>query len=246
MKPTKKLFGEYNFLIKKIAKKHGYSLEDVCRIFHSGDKPGIISPEALGADVEYLVLKGEAIPLHVFIEDESLSLALPEMIGEIDIRSMEVLWQNFGSTSAAIVHTCGEKRLGILLFQFVNGGGQKCIFISDGRHAWTSTWDDFKTSSYEHVRLVFALGAYMEAFPDCIKKGFPGALKFQGHFSTGPSVKISIHPKMRTHDSPSAHIRKGHIRYLKAPRFTNKRFTCVWVASAIVGGGQAITVESPK
>jgi len=91
-----------------------------------------------------------------------------------------------------------------------------------------------------YVRLVFALGHYISAFPQAVVPGLPEDLKHPAMHQHNGEVTIKMASEVIEsvghHASPRPHYRVGHLRFLRSEFYTHKRFQCVWVEGGEVKG----------
>ena len=93
------------------------------------------------------------------------------------------------------------------------------------------------------VQFFLNLCAYMSAFPECVVQG-PPLEKTRSSDKRSTIVKISDSLRDVYRDGVSPHMRRGHFRFLKSDRYTNKRFQAVYVRPTMVKGSATTVVSS--
>ena len=103
---------------------------------------------------------------------------------------------------------------------------------------------DTKNKLNDYVLQLFLnLCAYMSAFPECVVQG-PPLEKTRSSDKRSTIVKISDSLRDVYRDGVSPHMRRGHFRFLKSDRYTNKRFQAVYVRPTMVKGSATTVVYS--
>ena len=90
----------------------------------------------------------------------------------------------------------------------------------------------------ENWRILLNMFLYIDAFPDAIKKGPPPVniskdKRYLSHTTIGCAKAIE---GLFSGRSISAHLRRGHFRFLQSPRYKKKRYQTVYVHPSMVKG----------
>jgi hypothetical protein len=88
-----------------------------------------------------------------------------------------------------------------------------------------------------HMRAVYNLFLYLEAFPHMLKQGIPKDVGFDANRKG--KMSLTVHPDQRITEDyqrylTTPHLRRGHMRYLSNERFTTKRFQTVYVRPSMI------------
>ena len=91
-------------------------------------------------------------------------------------------------------------------------------------------------------RMFFNLCMYISAFPECVVDGAP-PVKVEGSRERATTIKASEPIKQVYKYGVSPHMRRGHFRFLKSDKYTNKQFQAVYVKPTMVKGRASTIVE---
>lgn len=222
-------------------------------------------------EVEEKIRDGNAV--HLFMPDREFCDWLVNCVKESDPRHAWFLQQMLGTKNVGVFHfPCSSKLPSVAFYVVpfdcnveVDGLGMKTVpkgrwlFVTCGSgnadfecfSCEIGTEQSLLKNAMSHylVRLIVGLGMYSSCFPEVIRKGPPIDLKHPANHKHQNAVWVQVASEVcsaeGTHESPTAHYRRGHFRVLNSERFTHKRFQAIFVRDTFVKG-KCLTVLSPE
>jgi hypothetical protein len=260
-------FSEYQFAIKKLAKKHGITWEQLAHtVFSKRNVPNLVAANAdphiaqqfNAVMAEYSALKYGCN--HYFVTgqgmEEWLSTAAPPLTKE-KLASLPPYQE--GGSNVCIIHFEGTKS-GCYLVSFgvdgtvmVDGTPQ----LTDIKTIWIAKKEFEKPEHLlvfcredklenvtdlemkQCINVVSGLFSYMECFPDAVKQGVPEDIKHPAHFKGIEGRTVDGSQVIGERGAVTPHFRNGHFRVLRSERFTKKRYQVIFIKECFVKGRAA-------
>jgi len=180
-----------------------------------------------------------------FLENSDIRDSDPNLvyrtIDEIAEDSMNVgLVVHFANRKDSAVFLCNN---GILKFKV--GQGYGIIKTNSNDDMWENYYKNLDLTSKKVWNTIINLFMYMDVFPECVKEGPPSIdipRISSGHTKTVSTSKPIEEVYKQTHMSP--HMRRGHFRVLKNPRYTHMLGKTVYVKPAMVRGSVRTVTEN--
>jgi hypothetical protein len=251
-------------------KKHQTSWDELAEQFKSLGQESTMADSHLSAPdqewdsylkratfaMEWLVNKSDAV--HIFIQSSNfvnwLISCVPDVFGDAKyLKDAISISENkfpcvvhFPTSSgySSFIYWAGDQNKELMLLDISRGNKSGIGTLAiNANHI-----GEIDKQWLPYVKIVLALGMYVSCFPETVKTGPPDDLRHPSLHSYKSSQTIEVSPKIVnpiSHESPTAHFRKGHFRILQSEKFTNKRFQVIFVRQTFVKG-KAVTIVSPE
>lgn len=231
----KKFFGEYNFRVRRFARREGMDIKSFLR---EASRQCDRNDEIAGAQIAMLEIEGAVLlngdGIHYFVETEALADWLPTTVRGYDLHLLKELRES----EYGVIHTTGKKATGVL-FAFGEFSGLQ--FMAADNENISIARPDYIVRT-PTLDLVFGLCLYIKCFPHAVRYGFPDCAKHPAHYKGERCALVSAVPEVEERNGPTPHFRTGHFRCYVDDRYTKMRGQVQWIEDTFVKG-RAKTVE---
>jgi hypothetical protein len=256
----KTVFSEYDFEIKKLAKKlakhSSLKLNPLQIVSWVNDNKDLIfkeKPEYLEKTGYVRSLQNEHIAYkgcpHYFITGKDMDKWLSESAPKLDEEKIDII-KSEQEEKIFFLHFEGRESPCYLVAFYKDQNGEMTMSVTSGQKRTPlivdlpkTLWDYINVNEElkKPFNIVASFIAYLQCFPETVSKGIPESMKDSIQFNNTGTAYIgepyyidTFH--IQTNRTVKPHPRIGHFRFLKSEYFVNKRWQYVPVKGTYIKG----------